>query len=190
MGSSSTAVLFLLVFSPLCLSVVTGAGKPHGGRSNKGLHSFFGARKEKLSHLHFYFHDILSGRNPSAVPIISNKTTMGFGSTFMIDDPLTEGPEPTSKLVGRAQGFYSLASQHDLGLLMVMNFAFVSGKYNGSSLSIMGRNAILSDVREMPVIGGTGLFRWARGYAQAHTVWIDPPTGDAVVEYHVHVLHY
>ncbi|XP_068659001.1 dirigent protein 22-like [Aristolochia californica] len=190
MGYSSPTVLLLLLFSLLCLSVVTGAGKTHG-RSNKGLHPFSGTQKEKLSHLHFYFHDILSGRNPSAVPIImSNKTTSGFGTTVMIDDPLTEGPKPTSKIVGRAQGFYSLASQHDIGLLMVMNFAFVSGKFNGSSLSIMGRNAVLSNIREMPVIGGTGQFRWARGYAQAHTVWFDPPTGDAIVEYDVHVLHY
>ncbi|KAG9450713.1 hypothetical protein H6P81_010678 [Aristolochia fimbriata] len=187
---SPTVLFFLIVFSLFSLSDLASAGKPHGGRGTRG--PFPGTREDqKLSHLHFYFHDIVSGRNPSAVPIIvSNRTSRGFGTTFMIDDPLTEGPEPTSRLVGRAQGLYALASQHDVGLLMVINFAFVSGKYNGSTLSVMGRNAVMSDVREMPVIGGTGLFRWARGYAQAHTVWFDIATGDAVVEYHVHVLHY
>lgn len=45
----------------------------------------------------------------------------------MIDDPLTEGPELSSKLLGRAQGFYGSASQKDAGPLMAMNFAFLQG---------------------------------------------------------------
>ncbi|KAG9444173.1 hypothetical protein H6P81_015513 [Aristolochia fimbriata] len=197
MGRSSfLAVLFLLLSYLLCKpSVIADAGKLHSRTKLSKrvlLHGFRGRAQnhEKLTHLHFYFHDIVTGRNPSSMPIISNKTASGFGSAFMIDDPLTEGPEPSSELIGRAQGVYAMASQQDAGLLMLMNFVFVSGKYNGSSLSVMGRNAVFSEVREMPVIGGAGLFRWARGYAQATTVWFNPDTGNAVVEYHVHVLHY
>lgn len=152
-------------------------------------------RTEKMSHLHFYFHDTLSGKNPTAVKIINeppnSKSSSGlFGRTYMIDDTLTKGQEPTSNIVGRAQGFYSMASQSDLALLMVLNFVFIEGKYNGSSLSILGRNPVLTNVREMPIVGGSGLFRFARGYALAHTVWFDPKTGDAIVEYNVFVLHY
>ncbi|XP_068663157.1 dirigent protein 22-like [Aristolochia californica] len=154
----------------------------------------FGYRKEKLSHFHFYFHDIISGRNPTAVMVVRppsfNTSATGFGSVAMIDDPLTEGPEITSKQVGRAQGLYASASQNDIGYLMNMNFVFKTGKYNGSTLSIMGRNGVLSEVREMPVVGGSGLFRWARGYAQARTHWFDIKSGDAVVEYNVYVRHY
>lgn len=108
----------------------------------------------------------------------------------MIDDPLTEKPELSSKLVGRAQGFYGSASQQELGLLMAMNFAFVEGKYNGSTITVLGRNPVFSKVREMPVIGGSGLFRFARGYVHASTHTVDVKTGDAVVEYNVYVLHY
>lgn len=108
----------------------------------------------------------------------------------MINDRLTEGLEPTSKAVGRAQGMYAVASQHDLGLLMVINFAFLEGKYNGSALSILGRNPVLHSVREMPIVGGSGVFRLARGYALAKTVRFNPKTGDAVVEYNVSVLHF
>ena len=149
-------------------------------------------RMEKLTHLHFYFHDILDGTNPSAIRIVGppKKSVSGFGSTFMIDDPLTEGPEATSKLVGRAQGMYALASQHDLGLLMVINYAFLEGMYNGSALSILGRNPALDTVREMPIVGGSGVFRYARGYALAKTVWFSPKSGNAVVEYNVSVLHF
>ena len=113
-----------------------------------------------------------------------------FGMMAMIDDPLTTGPNPNSKLVGRAQGLYGSASLSETALLMALNFVFVEGKYNGSSLSILGRNAVLNDVREMPIIGGSGAFRFARGYAHAQTRTLDFKTGDAVVEYNVYVLHY
>jgi len=70
-----------------------------------------------------------------------------------------------------------------------MNLYFTAGKYNGSVLTVLGRNAPLNPVREMPVIGGSGLFRFADGYAFARTHWIDMGTGDAIVEYNVTVMH-
>ncbi|CAN1307025.1 Dirigent protein 21 [Linum perenne] len=142
-----------------------------------------GLKKEKLSHLRFFFHDIVSGPNPTAVQIAqahsTNLSSTGFGMTAMIDDPLTSGPKPSSRIVGRAQGIYASASQSEVGLLMAMNFAFVEG-----------RNAVMSPVREMPVIGGSGVFRFARGYAQAKTLVYDLKSGNAVVEYNVFVFHY
>ncbi|PWA60576.1 disease resistance-responsive (dirigent-like protein) family protein [Artemisia annua] len=153
-------------------------------------------KTEKLSHFKFYWHDIYSGPNPTAVGIVQppsiNNTTSptGFGQISMIDDMLTEKPERNSKLLGRAQGFYGLASQEEIGLLMAMNFFFTTGKYNGSTLTIMGRNPVFHKVREMPVIGGSGLFRFARGYVQASTHTFDMKTGDACIEYNVYVMHY
>ncbi|GAU13890.1 hypothetical protein TSUD_262170 [Trifolium subterraneum] len=108
----------------------------------------------------------------------------------MIDNPLTLGPKLSSKLVGKSQGFYASASKDELNLLMAMNLAFVEGKYNGSSITILGRNPVFHKVREMPVIGGSGLFRFARGYAQANTYSFDLKSRDAVVEYNVYVFHY
>ncbi|KAI3683653.1 hypothetical protein L1987_84165 [Smallanthus sonchifolius] len=99
---------------------------------------------------------------------------------MMMDDPLTVGPEPGSKLVGRAQGMYASADLKELGLLMVLNYYFTEGKYNGSTLSILGRNSAFTPVREMPVVGGTGIFRFARGYAQAKTHSVDFKRGNAV----------
>ncbi|KAH7554248.1 hypothetical protein ACOSP7_028656 [Xanthoceras sorbifolium] len=151
-------------------------------------------KREKLSHLHFYFHDIVSGRNPTAIRVaqaaMTNQSATFFGAVVMMDDPLTMRPELSSKLVGRAQGIYASASQSELGFLMALNFAFTEGKYNGSTLSVLGRNTALSSVREMPIVGGSGVFRFARGYAQARTHTIDFRTGDAVVEYNVYVFHY
>ncbi|GMN55936.1 hypothetical protein TIFTF001_025054 [Ficus carica] len=117
-------------------------------RSSKKL----GLKREKLSHLRFYFHDIVSGKNQTAVSVAAAKTTSssptGFGLVEVIDDPLTVGPELTSKQVGRAQGIYASASQTEMGLLMVqINYVFTEGKYNGSTLSVLGRT-VFSVVRE------------------------------------------
>ncbi|XP_061375817.1 dirigent protein 22-like [Gastrolobium bilobum] len=151
-------------------------------------------RKEKVSHFRFYWHDILSGRNPTSVSVVAPplkmNTTTAFGLVNMIDNPLTMGPDMSSKLVGKAQGFYASASQSEVDLLMAMNFAFIDGKYNGSTITIMGRNPVFNKVREMPVVGGSGLFRFARGYGEARTHWFDLKSGDAIVEYNVYVMHY
>ncbi|KAF8377822.1 hypothetical protein HHK36_031207 [Tetracentron sinense] len=150
--------------------------------------------KEKVTQLHFYFHDIVSGKTPTAVRVAqasdSDKSRTLFGVLMMADDPLTQGPEPSSKLVGRAQGLYGSAGQQELGLIMAMNFGFIDGMYNGSSLSILGRNPALHPVREMPLVGGTGFFRFARGIVVATTYWFNSSTGDAIVEYNVTAMHY
>jgi len=138
-------------------------------------------------------HDTITGRNPSVAQIVlpvSNALATAFGAINIIDDPLTLGPKLSSKLIGRAQGFYALTSQEEVGLLMAMNFAFIEGKYNGSVITVLGRNPVFSKVREMPVIGGSGLFRFARGYVQLSTNKFNSSTGDAIVEYNVYVLHY
>ncbi|CAM8899317.1 unnamed protein product [Rhodiola kirilowii] len=149
--------------------------------------------KETTTNLKFYFHDTLSGSSPSAVriaqaPVTGNSKTL-FGAVLMADDPLTEGPDPKSNLVGRAQGLYGSACQSELGLIMAMNYQFTDGEYNGSSFSILGLNQAMSPVREMPVVTGTGKFRMARGYALAHTHWFDKATGDAIVMYNVTIIH-
>ncbi|KAM4099208.1 hypothetical protein ACJW30_07G139300 [Castanea mollissima] len=132
--------------------------------------------KEKVSRLHFYFHDTLSGKNPSAVEVaeasITKKSPTLFGLLNIFDDPLTEGPEPTSKLVGRAR---------IVGLLSARNLVFTTGKFNGSGLTILGRNlrnAMFHAIREMPIIGGLVLFDW-------HVDFCNLTSGDAIMGYHV-----
>ncbi|KAI3791303.1 hypothetical protein L2E82_05038 [Cichorium intybus] len=155
----------------------------------------FKLRTEKLTHFQFYWHDVQSGSNPTSItivrrPPVNTSTHTGFGLVNMIDDPLTERPDINSKLIGRAQGMYGLASQEEVGLLMAMNFVFMTGRYNGSTLTVLGRNPVTQKVREMPVIGGSGLFRFARGYVHASTHNVNTTTGDAIVKYGVYVLHY
>ncbi|KAL1204921.1 Dirigent protein 7 [Cardamine amara subsp. amara] len=185
------AKLTLIIVSQILLLaavVSAGTGVDFAKTIDKKL---LGLRKEKLTHFRVYWHDILSGSNPSSVvirPPVSNSSF--FGSVTAIDNRLTTEVSVNSTLVGQAQGVYTGAGQRDASALMVMNFAFKTGKYNGSTISILGRNAILTKVREMPVIGGSGLFRFARGYVEARTMWFDQKSGDATVEYNCYVLHY
>ncbi|XP_051133257.1 dirigent protein 22-like, partial [Andrographis paniculata] len=103
---------------------------------------------------------------------------------------ITERPELDSDIVGRAQGMYSNTARNDSALLMAVTFVFTSGKYDGSSVSMLGRNRASDRVREMPIVGGSRAFGMARGYALASTAWFDPETGNACVEYNVSVEHF
>ncbi|KAJ4751843.1 Dirigent protein [Rhynchospora pubera] len=142
-----------------------------------------------MTHIHFFFHDILSGKNPTAVTIIqpASGSTTSFGLMNMMDDKLTEGPDPSSKEVGRAQGLYAASCLGEIGFMQAMNLVFTDGAYNGSVITVLGRNAPMHATREMSIVGGTGQFRFARGYAIAKTQTLDYTTGDATVEYNVYV---
>ncbi|KAI4986236.1 hypothetical protein ZWY2020_018866 [Hordeum vulgare] len=57
------------------------------------------------THLHFFFHDTVSGASPSAVRVIGPANPSSptfFGMVNVMDDPLTEA-EPSSAAVGRAR---------------------------------------------------------------------------------------
>ncbi|XP_057440669.1 pterocarpan synthase 1-like [Lotus japonicus] len=158
-----------------------------------------GFKEEKLTHLRFFFHDIVTGPKPSMVISVESpikdksKSPLPFGSIAVMEDPLTLGPELDSNLIGKAQGFYMTVSQEAelyLELIMGMTFTFMEGEFNGSTITIMGRNAISSPIKEMPIIGGTGAFRFARGFVQPKTHRVDYYKGNVVVEYNVYVFHY
>ncbi|CAA0815190.1 Dirigent protein 7 [Striga hermonthica] len=178
----------------LFISIVTAQSNTVSAEKNP-KHQYVGT--EKQSHLTVYWHDKLSGHNPTSVSIVRpppypNNNASYFGAVQMIDNKLTLDGDPKSKSIGQAQGFYALASLDptDFALLMVMNFYFTEGKYKGSTLEIIGRNAALNKVRELSVVGGTGLFRFARGYALLSTRKFDNKTGDAIVKYDLYVMHY
>lgn len=191
MANPATPLILLTLVS--LLAAIEGAQSSTELQWAKKLKTRKKTSSETVTNLQFYFHDVVSGKTPSAVRVAqatdTNKSPTLFGALLMADDPLTETPNPNSKLVGRAQGLYGSSCQQELGLIMAMNFGFTDGMYNGSSISILGKNQAMNPVREMPVVAGTGVFRLGRGYAIAKTHWIDFTTGDAIVGYNVTVIH-
>ncbi|KAL7118562.1 hypothetical protein ACP275_02G010400 [Erythranthe tilingii] len=178
----------------ICVLVDDSLAAEKGPKSVEKWFKKLHTAKEKVTKLQFYFHDVVSGSNPTAVPVAQANATFKsptlFGLVSIIDNPLTVGPGPKSKIVGRAQGITGYTSSEEMCLLMTLNFVFTGGKYNGSTLSVVGSNPINQEYREMPVLGGSGVFRLARGVATAETAKFNPRSGNAVVEYNVMVLHY
>ncbi|KAL7118565.1 hypothetical protein ACP275_02G010600 [Erythranthe tilingii] len=160
--------------------------------------------KQKVTELHFYLHDVVSGPHPTNIPIsMANFTATGSRFRFSprasetlgpalatMDDLLTVGPTRNSTTVGRAQGLFGSTSLNEIGFHMTSNIVFTAGKYNGSTLSLAGHNPFLDEFRELPVVGGSGVFRLARGTALLDTVSYNVTSGDAIVEYDIMVLHY
>ncbi|TXG64806.1 hypothetical protein EZV62_011800 [Acer yangbiense] len=153
--------------------------------------------KEKVTHLHFFLHDILSGQNPSAVMVArpnrtDDKSPTPFGSLFAFDDPLRTGPEPTSEVIGNAQGLYLSSSQdiNQFTIMMYVDFAFTTGKFKGSSFGVFSRNPVVEPNREVAVVGGRGKFRLARGFAKVKTAHFNGSNGDAILDYKVTLFHY
>ncbi|MBA0753152.1 hypothetical protein Gogos_020229, partial [Gossypium gossypioides] len=99
-----------------------------------------------------------------AHPNITHASSFQFGSLFAIDDPLILEPEPTSTLIGNAQGLYVSSSRDPAVFTSVMyaDFAFTSGRFNGSSFSLFSRNLFLDKVHELAIVVGRGAFRMAR----------------------------
>uniref|UniRef100_A0A2P2PRG3 Dirigent protein n=1 Tax=Rhizophora mucronata TaxID=61149 RepID=A0A2P2PRG3_RHIMU len=180
---------FFFFISLALAAVLPGANSSRLGSWARRLDSVSG----KVSTLQFYLHDTISGNSPSAVqvvkPVDTGKSSTRFGAIFMADDPLTEGPDPSSKLLGRAQGLYGLAGQTQASQLMAMTFYFTGGDYSGSSFGVLGQISPTSPVSEIPVTGGTGLFRSASGYAIVNTYSVDATSRDAVLGYNVTVHH-
>ncbi|KAL4187878.1 hypothetical protein AMTRI_Chr09g41180 [Amborella trichopoda] len=132
-----------------------------------------GLGKEKVSYLHFYFHDIASGtKNATALIVAMANTTITsstfFGMLNVVDDPLTQGRAITSKVIGRMQGIYASASQTEFSLFMGLNFLFTTG--------------------ECPL--WEGAFRLARGFLLAKTYSANKVTRSFVLECDVTVIHY
>ncbi|OAY28994.1 dirigent protein 4 [Manihot esculenta] len=151
--------------------------------------------KEKVTHLHFFLHDIVSGENATVAQIArpsQNDTGLGaFGALYAVNDAIRVGIESSSKLIGRAKGLYVAASQKDeFQLVLYLDFGFIAGKFNGSSFVVCSRNPVLQTEREVAVVGGRGRFRLARGIAKLHTRYLNFTSGDAIIEYNVTLFHY
>ncbi|KMT14730.1 hypothetical protein BVRB_4g074950 [Beta vulgaris subsp. vulgaris] len=150
---------------------------------------------EKKTTIQFYYHEFAFGENATvaligqAQPPQPNPPFTAFGNLFMVDGRLTVGPDVNSKLIGRAQGFFGSDSQTEVDFMLGITYSLTDGIYNGSTFTTLGRNSFVNSIRELPVIGATGLFRMARGYTLARIYHLDFTTGYLIVHYNVTLIH-
>ncbi|XP_030447141.1 dirigent protein 11 [Syzygium oleosum] len=108
------------------------------------------------------------------------QVTGSVGGAFTFHRTLTEGPESTSRVIGRAQGFIIPVEHFAHSAFNVIYLTFDTATYSGS-LSVEARHVDHEDRQELTVIGGTGDFAFARGLAvfaqaQKHSSDVDPTT--------------
>ncbi|XWS07836.1 hypothetical protein CRYUN_Cryun41cG0027000 [Craigia yunnanensis] len=96
-----------------------------------------------------------------------------FGSITVIDDELTEAHELGSAVLGKAQGFY-LASSLDGSSQTIALTVLLHGGEHGHELedaiSFFGVHRTVSPESQIAVVGGTGKYENARGYATVETL--------------------
>ncbi|XP_002978209.2 dirigent protein 1 [Selaginella moellendorffii] len=122
-------------------------------------------QSEQQTSFEFYMHDNVFVSNPSGIPVAGangSTTTFAFGTVIIIDDALTLGPSPTSTSLGRAQGTYLVTSLDASTILLT--FTAVFSDRNGT-LSFHGSDKITDPTREIAIVGGTGIYRFAQGFA-------------------------
>ncbi|PIN15975.1 hypothetical protein CDL12_11372 [Handroanthus impetiginosus] len=149
---------------------------------------------EKFTRFHFYVQDILEGPNATVWEVAHAERTPNspsyFGLVRVIDNLMTAKPDYYSRKVGRAQGLLAFTDLQEMAVTSNINFYLTGGKYDGSTVCIVGRIPLAGDfAKEIPIVGGTGAFRMARGYALLKTYSFDHTINYGVLEYTLNVYY-
>ncbi|KAE9620513.1 hypothetical protein Lal_00019266 [Lupinus albus] len=102
--------------------------------------------------------------NTNQVPQGTTVQQLMFGTMTVFDDELTEGHELGSGLVGKAQGFYIASAIDGTSQVMAFTAKFEENGY-ADSLSFFGVHRTQVSESQLAIIGGTGKYVNAEGYA-------------------------
>ncbi|GMI93752.1 hypothetical protein like AT5G42510 [Hibiscus trionum] len=149
----------------------------------------------KETKMSVYFHDYSSGGPDSTVRAVVGFpgkpwNLAQFGTLFVSDDPITEGPDSESAPVGRGRGIFITASLDGLNTYVSLSIDFTNEAYNGSTIQIQGNSDQFKAVREYGVVSGTGKFRFANGYVTFEDSSFDRSTSHAIIRCNISILHY
>ncbi|XP_047951613.1 dirigent protein 23-like [Salvia hispanica] len=149
----------------------------------------------KKTEMTVYYHAYTAGPNTTVIDI--PEATTGevqdgtkFGAMFCTDDRITEGIEEDSPLIARARGIYVVSALDGSHAHMLVSIVFVNGTHKGSTLEVQGSYQHFEPVTETAIVGGTGKFRLARGYATFETPYIDMDRRYFLTISNMTILHY
>jgi hypothetical protein len=107
-----------------------------------------------------------------------------FGSITVVDNELTEGHELGSAVIGKAQGFYLASSMDGTSHTMAFTVLLHGGENHGDvedTISFFGVHRTATADSQIAIIGGTGKYENAKGYATVETLpQVDQHTTDGV----------
>ncbi|KAH6766198.1 Disease resistance-responsive family protein [Perilla frutescens var. hirtella] len=106
--------------------------------------------------------------NSANFPSGSTLQKLMFGTMTVFDDELTEGHDLGSGLVGKAQGFYIASSEDGTSQTMAFTVMLAGGGY-ADSLSFFGAHRTAVAESHLAVMGGTGKYVNAKGFAKVKT---------------------
>lgn len=92
-----------------------------------------------------------------------------FGTMTVVDDELTEAPELGSAAVGRAQGFYIASSEEGVSQTVAVTAMFKEGGFD-DTISFFGVHRTADSESHLAVVGGTGKYVGAKGFAKVAVV--------------------
>lgn len=103
-------------------------------------------------------------QQPQTASPDTQRQTRSNAEAFIFHRTLTEGPENTSRVVGKAQGFIVPAEEFAHSAFNIVYLTFDTAEYSGS-LSVEAKHVDHKDKELLSVVGGTGSFAFARGLA-------------------------
>lgn len=107
--------------------------------------------------------------NGAQLPPGQSLQKLMFGTLTVFDDELTEGHELGSGLLGKAQGFYVASSEDGNSQTIAFTAMFEIGGY-ADSLTFFGVHRVAASESHLAVMGGTGKYLNAKGYALVKTI--------------------
>ncbi|KAK4373556.1 hypothetical protein RND71_008940 [Anisodus tanguticus] len=105
-----------------------------------------------------------------------------FGSITVVDNDITEGHELGSSILGRAQGFYLTSSSDGTSHTLALTTLFHGHEHEvDDTISFFGIHRTATPISHIAIIGGTGKYENAKGYATIETMpHVDQHTTDGV----------
>ncbi|KAL7589905.1 hypothetical protein Lser_V15G36301 [Lactuca serriola] len=130
---------------------------------------------------------VTAGQLPAGITL----EQLMFGSITVIDNELTEGHELGTGVIGQGQGFYLASSLDGSSHTFALTTLFHGSDHEvDDTISFFGVHRTASEISHIAVIGGTGKYEEAKGYATIESLpQVDEHTTDGV-ETIVHVNVY
>jgi len=108
---------------------------------------------------------------PNQLPLGATLEKLLFGRITVIDDEITKGYELNSDVIGKVQGFHLVSSLDGSSQTMAFTALFGDESHDDDdAINFFGVHRMATHESYIAVVGGTGRYENARGYAKIETL--------------------